>query len=183
MLVHLGELSEVVKLLQRLRVVHARLQLRICSVDDMLLVAATRIRVIVDSRMAGQLVRSAETLGAAWELAGVRLLASVRPDVSRLVLETVECFVAERTLVWARQIWSVFVLVLHCDADRWHSHSGTSHGCGRLRLRRRSAVVVGGRGRCVGVAGGGGISCCRGGGGVVVREMVRARVLLRVQQL
>lgn len=63
------------------------------------LVAAARVGVVVDSRVARELVRTAEALRAAGELASVRLLARVRPNVTSLVLETVEGTVAERTFV------------------------------------------------------------------------------------
>ena len=75
----------------------------------MLLVAATRVGIVVDARVTRQFVRSAEALGAARELAGVRLFASVRPDVAGLVLEAVEGLVAQRTLVRTWQVGAVFV--------------------------------------------------------------------------
>lgn len=68
------------------------------------LVAATRVGVVVNSRVAGELVGAGELLAAAGELAGVRLLASVGADVSRLVLEAVEGLVTEGALVGARQL-------------------------------------------------------------------------------
>ena len=109
-LVHVVHLVDLVKLLQRRVVVHASLDCGGCgSGCDMLLVAATRVGVVVDARVTRQLVGSAEALGAARELAGVRLFARVRPDVAGLVLEAVEGLVAQRTLVRARQIGAVFV--------------------------------------------------------------------------
>ncbi len=54
------------------------------------LVAPTRVGVVVDSRVTGELVGSGELLAAAGELAGVRLLVGVRADVPGLVLEAVE---------------------------------------------------------------------------------------------
>lgn len=68
------------------------------------LVAASRVGVVMDSRVAGQLIRARELLTAARKLAGVRLLASVSADVSSLVLEAVEGLVAQRALVRARQL-------------------------------------------------------------------------------
>lgn len=50
------------------------------------LVASPRIGVVVYPGVAGKLVRPGELLAAARELASVRLLASVRADVPRLVL-------------------------------------------------------------------------------------------------
>jgi hypothetical protein len=44
----------------------------------------------MDAQMAGELVRSAEALGASWMRAGVGLLASVGADVTGLVLKAVE---------------------------------------------------------------------------------------------
>lgn len=68
------------------------------------LVTTTRVGVVVDPRVPGQLVGARKLLGAAWELAGVRLLAGVGANVSCLVLEAVEGLVAERALVRARQL-------------------------------------------------------------------------------
>lgn len=71
--------------------------------------------------MAGQLVGSAESFRAARELASMRFLSSVRTNMARLMLETVEGLVAKGTLVRTRQIRTVFVLVLHCAHGR-HRH-------------------------------------------------------------
>ncbi len=68
------------------------------------LVTTTRVGVVVDPRVPGQLVGARELLGAARELAGMRLLAGVSADMSGLVLEAVEGLVAERALVRARQL-------------------------------------------------------------------------------
>ena len=57
-------------------------------------------------RVAGELVGATEALRAARELAGMRLLTGVCPDVSGLVLQTVEGAVTERALVWSREILS-----------------------------------------------------------------------------
>jgi len=122
-LVHLADLRE------RRVVVHAGLDGGgggCCC--DVLLVAAARVGVVMYPRVARQLVGSAEALCAARELAGVRLLASVRPDMTRLVLEAVEGLVAKRALVRARQVGAVFVRVLHVDTHRRHGH-----GCGGHR--------------------------------------------------
>lgn len=67
-------------------------------------VALPRVGVVVYPRMAGQLVGAREFLAAAGELAGMRLLSRVRPDVPSLVLEAVEGLVAQRALVRARQL-------------------------------------------------------------------------------
>ena len=68
------------------------------------LVASTRVGVVVNSRVTGELVGSGELLAAARELAGMRLLTSVSANVSRLVLKTVEGLVAERALVRPREL-------------------------------------------------------------------------------
>lgn len=97
--------------------------------SSMLLVAPTRVGVVVYSRVTSEFVGSAEALGASGELAGVGLLASVGTDVSGLMLEAVEGLVAERTLVRARKIRTV-VLVLglhgmrHCGDSRGGGHDG-----------------------------------------------------------
>lgn len=142
-LVHLVDLLQMIELIQLLEggvVVHARLHRggRCCRRCDMLLVAASRVGVVVDARVSRQLVGSAEAFRAAWELAGVRLLARVSANVSRLVLESVEGLVAQRTLVRSRQVRAMLVLV---DRDGWHRHGGASHG-------RRAGGIGGGGGGC-----------------------------------
>lgn len=90
-LIHLIDLLQMIELIELLKgrvVVHARLHSggRCCRRCDMLLVAASRVGVVVNARVPRQLVRPAEAFRAAWELAGVWLLARVGADVSRLVL-------------------------------------------------------------------------------------------------
>jgi hypothetical protein len=68
----------------------------------------------------GQLVGSAEALGASGESAGMGLLARVRSDVSSLMLEAVEGLVAQGALVGAGHLARA-VLVGHvhvCDGLR-----------------------------------------------------------------
>lgn len=137
-LVHLVELIEVAHLaqllLEQMRLI-STVALDGCrsgSRSDMLLVAATRVGVVVDARVSCKLVGSAKSLRASRELASVRLLSSVRANVSRLVLESVECLVAQRALVRAREVGSVFVLVLHGGDAHGHCHSSAGH----RRLRR-----------------------------------------------
>ncbi len=69
-----------------------------------MLVSPSGVGVAVYPRVTGQLVGSRELLGATRELADVRLLAGVGADVPRLVLQTVECLVAEGAFVRARQL-------------------------------------------------------------------------------
>lgn len=71
------------------------------------LVTAPRVGVVVDARVAGELVGAGELLAAAGELAGVGLLASVGANVPRLMLKAVEGLVAERALVGAGQLVGV----------------------------------------------------------------------------
>jgi hypothetical protein len=68
------------------------------------LVTAARVGVVVDARVTSKFIRAREALCAARELAGVGLLAGVRPDVSCLVLQAVESTVAERALIRPGQI-------------------------------------------------------------------------------
>ena len=75
----------------------------------------------------------------------MRLLASVCPDMARLMLETVEGFIAERTFVWSRQVGSLVFLTLHGDTDGRHRHRRTSHRVWRLRPGSRRAAVGGRR--------------------------------------
>jgi hypothetical protein len=63
------------------------------------LVAATRVGIIVNARMASEFVGTAEALRTTGELAGMRLLAGVRPDMTSLMLQAVEGPVAERTFI------------------------------------------------------------------------------------
>jgi len=132
------------------------------SGGGMLLVTASRVGVVVDARVTGQLVRAAEALCAAWELAGVRLLAGVSADVTSLVLEAVEGLVAQRTLVRARQVRAHVLLrgglgslFLGGHLGGHGGHSGSSSH-GRMGLdtgvdvgRGSGAVVRGGSGRGV----------------------------------
>lgn len=68
------------------------------------LVTAAGIGVVMNARVPSEFVRTAESLGAAGELAGVRLLAGVGANMPRLVLQTVECTVAEGAFVRPGQI-------------------------------------------------------------------------------
>ena len=66
------------------------------------LVASSRVRVVVNARVTGQLIRAGELLGAPGELAGMGFLSSVSTNVSRLVLQAVEGLLAEGALVRSR---------------------------------------------------------------------------------
>lgn len=68
------------------------------------LVVASRVWIIMDSRVACEFIRSTEALCATRELAGVRLLAGVSANVSGLMLQTMECAVAQGTFVRSRKI-------------------------------------------------------------------------------
>lgn len=127
-----------------------------------LLVAAPRVGVVVDARVARQFVGAAEALCAARELAGVRLLARVGADVTGLVLEAVESLVAKGTLVRARQVRTHVLLgrglgglFLGRHLRRHGGHGGSGGGHGRVRLDtgvdvgRGGAGVRRGRGRRV----------------------------------
>lgn len=87
---------------EALLLVHLMLLLLLVLLSS--LVASPRVRVVVNTGVAGELIRARELLAAAGELAGMRLLASVSADVSSLMLETVEGLVAERALVRSRQL-------------------------------------------------------------------------------
>ena len=132
------------------------------SGGGMLLVTASRVGVVVDAGVTGQLVGTAEALGAARELAGVGLLASVSADVTSLVLEAVEGLVAQRTLVRTGQVrahvllrrgLSSLFLGGHLSGHGGHGGS-SSHGRMGLNTgvdvsRGSSAVVRGRSGRRV----------------------------------
>lgn len=66
------------------------------------LVRSPGVGVAVDSGVPGQLVGPAEAFGASGEVASMRFLAGVCPDVSGLVFESVESFLAQRALVRSR---------------------------------------------------------------------------------
>jgi hypothetical protein len=94
------------------------------------LVASTGVGVVVNARVTSQLVGAAEALCAARELAGMGLFTGVRPNVTSLVLEAVECTVAKRTLVRPGKILTDLLIggarTLHerrQQADR-RSHGG-----------------------------------------------------------
>ena len=97
--------------------------------NGMLLVASARVGVIVYSRVSSQLVGSAEALGAAGKLARVWLLARVGANVSRLMFKAVKSLVAQRTLVWTRQVRTM-ILVLRLHRMRHGRDSGSSSGHG-----------------------------------------------------
>lgn len=81
--------------------------------------------------MAGELIRSAEALGAALELASVRLLTGVGADVSGLVFEAVESLIAQGALVWTWQVGSVLPLLPRSQVGH-HAHG--CHLCSLLLL-------------------------------------------------
>lgn len=70
------------------------------------LVSPPRVGIIVNPRVARQLIRATETLGAARELARMGLFAGMGPNVAGLMLEAVKGPVAQRALVGSREIWS-----------------------------------------------------------------------------
>jgi hypothetical protein len=92
-----------------------------------LFVGTTGVGVGVDTGVTGELIRTRESLCASGECTRVRLLSSVCPDVSGLVLETVERLLAQRTLVGSRKLGAV---VAH--PVKWHSHA--RHHGGKLRV-------------------------------------------------
>lgn len=97
----------------------------------LVLIASPRIGVCMNPRVAGELVRATEPFRASWKCAAMRLLTSMCADVSSLVLQSVECFITERTLVGPRKLWPS---ILHCIllrevTKRWegiHPHMMTS---------------------------------------------------------
>lgn len=101
-LVHLAHLRNRVHLVVEIHLLKRRIVVETaldgcrCGLHGcrMLLVTAPRVWVAMNSRMTSQLVGSAEAFGAAWKLACVRFLARVCADVSRLMFQTVEGFVA-----------------------------------------------------------------------------------------
>lgn len=84
----------------------------------MILVTPPRVGVGVDSRVSGELVRPAEAFCASWIPANVGLLASVRADVPRLVLKSMERLVTERALVRSGKLCSLVVHILLRAADQ-----------------------------------------------------------------
>lgn len=68
------------------------------------LVAASRVGIVVDSRVTSQLIGATETLCAPRELASMWLLTSMRSNMTGLVLQTVERAVTEGALVGSREV-------------------------------------------------------------------------------
>lgn len=100
----------------------------LCSGDggSILFVSSPGVGVVVYPRVAGELVGARKAFGAAGKLAGVGFFARVSANVSRLVFETVEGLVAQGTLVRARQVGPVVVLVRLCVLQHGaHETDGT----------------------------------------------------------
>lgn len=95
-------------------------------VDMLCLVTPSRIGIVVYPRVSSELIGTRESLCAARELTGVRLLARVRSNVSGLMLETVEGLIAERTLVRTWEILSVLAMLT--PNHRGH-HADGCHLC------------------------------------------------------
>jgi hypothetical protein len=113
----------------RVAVDHATLD----SLGDGLLclVTSPRVWVVVYPGMSGELVGSRELLCASRKLARVRLLSRMRPDVSGLMLEAMEGFVAKRTLVRSWQVLSVLPMLA---PDHGGHHADRGHFCFSLFL-------------------------------------------------
>ena len=88
-----------------------------CCCEMLGLVVPSGIRVVVNSRMAGEFIGATEAFSAARELAGMRLLARMRANVSGLMLQTVESAVAERAFVRPREVLSYFAV---CGTAAFH---------------------------------------------------------------
>lgn len=110
----------------------------------LVLVAPPRVGVAVYPRVPGELIGAGEFLAAAWEVAGMRFLARVGPDVPRLVLKTVEGLLAQRALV---RPWELIV-----DLSRLAGRQrtvGSEDGDGR-HVAYRLVQLLGGRLRLAG---------------------------------
>jgi hypothetical protein len=82
----------------------------------------------VNARVTSQLIRAAEALGAARELAGVGLFTSMCPNVTSLVLEAVEGTVAKGTLVRPGKILADLLIGRACTLhERRQQADGRSH--------------------------------------------------------
>lgn len=116
-----------------------------CSGQMLRLVAASRVGVVVDSRVPCKLVGATETLRTARELAGVRLLAGMRSDMPGLMLQTVKSAVTERALVRSRQI---LTHLLGGRTSTLHQRGKQAHGRGHIRVcgRRTGGSRRGGGG-------------------------------------
>ena len=103
---------------------------------DTLWVVSSTVGVRVDPGVTSQFVRPAEALCTAGKSAGMRLLSGVSPDMPRLVLETVECLVAQVTLVGTRHFTLALLLVGHVHAgDGLRQQRSRRHFGGCLRGR------------------------------------------------
>jgi len=101
-------------------------------------VVSSTVGIRVDTGMTSQFVRAAEALCTAGISAGVRLLSGVGPDVPGLVLEAMECLVAQVTLIGTRHFTLTMLLGGHVHAgDGLRQQRSRCHFGGCLRGRRR----------------------------------------------
>lgn len=114
--------------------------------DLMSLLIAARVWVIVNARVSGQLVGSAEAFTTARELARMWLFSCMSANVSCLMFQTVEGSIAQGAFVRARKILPVVVVVGLGRYRRRQQADGGSHV--RVSLRRRRGSI---RGLCAGV--------------------------------
>lgn len=91
------------------------------------LISSPRVRVVVYPRVSSELVRAGELLAATRELAGMWLLTRVRPDMPRLVLQTVESLIAERALVWPWELTRVLLRLTTWERSVGPDNAHCSH--------------------------------------------------------
>jgi len=97
--------------------------------SSMLALAPSRVRVVVDSGVSGELVRARETFCATGESAGMGLLSRVSADVTGLVLQPVEGLVTEGALVRTGEVLARLLLGLLLLQEGSHeAHGSSSHG-------------------------------------------------------
>lgn len=95
--------------------------------DLMSLLVAARVGVIVNARVSGQLVGSAEALTTARELARMWLFSCMSANVSSLMFQTVEGSIAQGAFVRARKILPVVGVVVLGRYGRRQQADGGSH--------------------------------------------------------
>ena len=112
-----------------------------CS-SVLILVSSSRVWVVVDARVTRQFIGTTETLRAARELTCMRLLTSMRSDVSRLMFESMECLVAQGTLVRSRQILTTLILIARGSSGSRSSSTLERHATRDGSHVRRLRCVV-----------------------------------------
>lgn len=91
------------------------------------LVTPATVGIDVNSRMSGKFIGAAESLGAPLVCAGMGLFSGMSPDVSSLMLQSVECLFAHGTLVGPGQVLRLCRLRFLGRCCHWPHHAQLWH--------------------------------------------------------